>query len=372
MSLPLRSLYIYLTDRCNLSCTHCWQSAPYDEFSRPPDLSLDACEAFLDQAMNMGLRDITFSGGEPLLNREFGRFCRYFGEHNVQMAMETNGMMIPHNGHLDAIREHSIYCAVSLDGATPKVHNAQRGNRHAFSRTVRALDTLEAAGVTFQVIMAISKQNHHELVPLLDFISERYENCDVVKINVTDSIGRAQEMEAENLLFAPAELPRLTEEVGGLIDKYPFAVILHVDPAFFSYRDLGRCYSCGGHCGYKVSLSVLANGNVSICSLGKEVKKYVFGHVSSIKLREIWESHPLLCTIHGDNLHLKLNGVCGRCIFRKDCLGGCRALAVCTYGDFFAPHPTCQSYYEAGEFPKARLIDGAKSSQEYLRPGVPE
>jgi radical SAM protein with 4Fe4S-binding SPASM domain len=165
-------------------------------------------------------------------------------------------------------------------------------------------------------------------------------------------------MNEKGLLFSPVELPKISEEVADLVERYPFKIALHIDPAFIAFKNLMLNYSCGGHCGYSSSLSILANGNISICSMGKQVDKYIFGHVSTVGVRELWENNPFLNDIH-ENVHKKLKGICSNCIFKRQCLGGCRAEALCAYGDFFAPHPRCQAYYDSGDFPKARLIKAA-------------
>lgn len=359
MKPKLRSLYIYLTDNCNLNCMHCWQSAPLEGEGKPSSLKFDDCKGFLDDTLPMGLRDITFSGGEPLLNREFKTFADYFYENNIPMTIETNGILIPYRNNLETIVNYKIYCAVSLDGVTPEIHNQYRNSKDAFQRTIRSIDQLEKAKLNFQIIMAISKFNYPELVPLLDFVKKNYRYCDTFKINVVASYGRAEEMDERGLLFEPEELPKLTEDVAELINHYPFRVILHLDPVFFSFKNLTLNYSCGGHCGYKHSLSILANGNISICSLGKQVDKYTFGHISTVDVKDIWDNDPLLSRIHESTLHTELQGICSNCIFRKTCIGGCRAQALMAYGDFFASHPLCQSYYDSGKFPKSRLINAA-------------
>lgn len=352
----LSSLYIYLTDQCNLNCMHCWQSAPLEGEGTKTSLKFGECKNFLDDTLPLGLRDITFSGGEPLLNGEFEKFVDYFHKNEILMTIETNGILIPYKKNLETIKNNNIYCAVSLDGVTPETHNQYRNSKDAFQRTIKSLDLLEKEKINFQVIMAISKFNYHELVPLLDFINDRYKYCNTFKINVVATIGRAEEMDKKDLVFHADEFSQITEDISEIIDRYPLRIILHLDPVFFSFKNLTKKFGCGGHCGYKHSLSILANGNVSICSLGKQVEKYLFGHVSTIDIKDTWENDPLLSTIHGSVLHTELKGVCSNCIFRKKCLGGCRAQAICAYGDFFAPHPLCQAYYDSGKFPESRLI----------------
>lgn len=356
MEPELRSLYIYLTDECNLHCMHCWQSAPLAGKGKYSNLKFNDCKNFLDDAIVMGLKNITFSGGEPLLNSEFHKFAEYFYRNYIHMSMETNGMLISDKEILNSIKNYKVYCAISLDGVNPETHNKHRGSSDAFQRTVLSINKLEQEKINYQLIMSISKFNYHELIPLLDWINERGRYCNKFKINLVNPLGRAERMNKKGLLFKAEEFPKITEDIAVLVNKYRFEIILHIYPAFFSFKNLMLRFCCGWHCGYEFQLSILANGNVSICSLGKQVDKYIFGHVSIIDVKNVWENHPVLADIH-ENPHTKLKGVCSKCIFRKHCLGGCRAESLVAYGNFFAPNPLCQAFYDSGKFPKKFLID---------------
>ncbi len=75
MKAELFSLYIYLTDQCNLQCIHCWQSAPLAGSGKYSSLKFEDCKNFLDDAGDMGLSGVTISGGEPLMNKDFHKFA---------------------------------------------------------------------------------------------------------------------------------------------------------------------------------------------------------------------------------------------------------------------------------------------------------
>lgn len=356
MKSKLISLYIYLTDECNLKCSHCWQAAPLAGSSNYSFLKFDDCKQFLDEAIDMGLKNITFSGGEPLLNPELNKFAEYFMKNSINMSMETNGILLSKKQIISTVKNNGIHCAISIDGLTPETHNNHRGNKNAFMQTVKSIKELEKEKLKYQLIMSISKFNYSELIPLMNWIKEDFKYCKSFKINIINELGRAEKMKKDGLLFEPEELSKVTEDIATLVGNYPFKIILHVNYVFFSIKNLMLKYSCGGYCGFINSLSILANGNISICSLGKQMNKYIFGHVSTIDLKNMWERTPILNEIQSD-FHIKLKGVCRKCIFRKKCKGGCRATALCAYGDIFAPFPTCQDYYDSGKFPKTRLIE---------------
>jgi radical SAM protein with 4Fe4S-binding SPASM domain len=51
-----------------------------------------------------------------------------------------------------------------------------------------------------------------------------------------------------------------------------------------------------------------------------------------------------------------LEGVCGKCIFKRTCLGMCRAVAYPRTRSFVTPFGFCQEALEKGLFPKTRLL----------------
>jgi SynChlorMet cassette radical SAM/SPASM protein ScmF len=353
MSHALKGLYIYLTESCNLQCTHCFQSAPDAALGRD-FLAFERCQSFLDAARDLGLESVILSGGEPLLSPDFQQFAEYFYAHGISCTLETNGMLIS-GVRLKTIERTRVCCAVSIDGRKDVTHDAQRGRAGAFTKAVAGLRALEQAGLDFEIVMSVSKVNYGELVPLLNWLRDDWQHCIFFKINIILPSGRAAMLEEDGLLFRPADLVRISEEVGALAGGYPFKVLLHVEPAFVPLHHMSAGFCGGGHCGYRNALSILADGTVSICSLGKMSAAYTFGQVDDIDVHELWENNVRLKEIH-DGVETRLQGVCGQCVFRKKCAGGCRAHALLTYGDFFAPAPMCQAYYDSGAFPKSRLI----------------
>lgn len=59
-----------------------------------------------------------------------------------------------------------------------------------------------------------------------------------------------------------------------------------------------------------------------------------------------------------------LKGICGNCVARDLCKGGCRVHAIAKYEDFFAPDPQCQVVYNLGFFPDY-AIENAEVNCEY-------
>lgn len=359
----LACMYLYLTDACNLQCAHCWQSAPLLGPSRFSRLRFEECRAFLDLAVGLGLRSVTLSGGEPLLNRDWARFAEYCSMRKIRCAIETNGTLLDDRS-VALVADFGAYCALSLDGASADSHRKTRRSDDAFDRTCRGIERLERAGCRYQLIMAMSHLNKDDLWPLADRIAVEWPHCDMLKVNFVAPEGRAAQLARDQMLLTPDEVLRVVDEVERVVGRYPFKIGLHLSPAFFTPGQLRKRYNCGGQCGYHHALSVLADGSVSICSLGKLRKTLVLGHVRTIALQQAWVEHPALRDLH-ESTHARLKGVCGVCVFRRGCLGACRAAALSAYGDYFGPYPACQSLFESGRFPIRWLVPGCDEEQAH-------
>lgn len=359
--MKLHCLYVYLTDACNLKCAHCWQAAPLKSSGELSYLPFDGCRRFLEETIKLGLRSVTLSGGEPMLNPDFTKFIDFFGSNGISCAVETNGMLIE-GKRLSAIKRNRTYCAVSLDGTTAETHNKQRQSEEAYSLALRGIETLNREGLKFQIIMSISRMNYHDIEPLAARIAAEWPNCTLFKVNVVWPQGRAEDLKSQGALLSAVDIGAVACDVSAIERKFHLPISLHANPAFFTVSQLRQGICCGGSCGYHNALSVLADGSVSICSMGKLCSDYVLGHAKTMNVEEVWTTSPLLKSIH-ESTHLRLQGVCANCVFRRGCLGGCRAAALVEYGDFFGPSPSCQALYEKGRFSREWLIDQSSVSE---------
>jgi AdoMet-dependent heme synthase len=140
-----RSLWFQVTGTlCNLACRHCFNSSgPRDPWLRP--LEPATVRAYLGEAERLGVRDVYFTGGEPLLHRDIFMLL------DAALAVApttvlTNGTLID-----DAMADrlaaaaasspYSLEVRVSLDADTAGANDAIRG-RGSFGKAVAAIQRL--------------------------------------------------------------------------------------------------------------------------------------------------------------------------------------------------------------------------------------
>ncbi|MCG3172516.1 MAG: Coenzyme PQQ synthesis protein E [Myxococcota bacterium] len=175
----VHSLYLNLTEACNLRCPSCHVSEP--DFRPPKDL-LDAatCARVVEEAADLGAADLYMVGGEPLLHREmFLSAARAAKRRGLFCETTTNGTRFDDELIEELVRIRFDGIALSLDGATAGVNDYLRskpGVFEAISRAARKFsEQKQRLGSPFPVLKfntVLSNRNFHQLGDFIRLASE--------------------------------------------------------------------------------------------------------------------------------------------------------------------------------------------------------
>ncbi len=169
-------LRVSLTDRCNLRCEYCMPAEGLDWLPTPEVLTDDEVVRLIAIAVDrLGVTDVRFTGGEPLIRRGFvGIVRRVAALRNApSMAVTTNGLGL--DKVAGALAEAGLSRVnVSLDTVRPETfHRITRRDRLA--DVVRGLEAAEAAGLRPVKINAVLLRgvNESEAPELLRWCIDR-------------------------------------------------------------------------------------------------------------------------------------------------------------------------------------------------------
>lgn len=348
---PLKDLYLYLSDHCNLCCTHCWISPKFSQ-DQQDSISLDALKKTISEAKSLGLQGVKLTGGEPLLYPDLIELLKFLASDKFTIFIETNGILIDRK-MIESFQSSDVaQISVSLDSASEEMHDGIRGVKGSFHHTLKGLRLLSDSGLNFQIIMTLQRKNRKE-IPGLIGLSEKI-GAGSLKINPLQPCGRAKDAfkRRENLeLDELIRLHRMVEEEWSRQDN--LEIFFDLPVAFLSIEEIKRNGS--GQCRILNILGVLANGDFSICGIGQTIDELRLGNLHQISIREVWENNPVLKELR-QSLPGKLKGICHHCIFKFQCLGACRAMAFSHARDLYAPYFLCQEFYDSGLFPSSRYI----------------
>ena len=148
----LTELWFHAGSACNLACPFCLEG------SRPGDARIERigfadAAPFLDEAEALGVRQLSFTGGEPFLVKDIVRILARALEIAPALVL-TNGVgALPRRlAQLRALqgKPHPLSLRISLDFPDPQRHDAGRGTG-SFAAACRTLQQLHAEGFTVSV-----------------------------------------------------------------------------------------------------------------------------------------------------------------------------------------------------------------------------
>jgi sulfatase maturation enzyme AslB (radical SAM superfamily) len=134
---------------CNLSCTHCFvSSGPANHHHAL--MSRADVRGHLAEALELGVRELYFTGGEPFLHPELLEILDDSLVHAPSTVL-TNGTLftparIEELKRLSDRSRHSLELRVSLDGSNAVDHDRVRGEG-SFERTLAGLVSLDQEGL---------------------------------------------------------------------------------------------------------------------------------------------------------------------------------------------------------------------------------
>ncbi|NOZ12453.1 MAG: radical SAM protein [Acidobacteria bacterium] len=301
-------LYLHMTYQCNLTCKYCYNFNERDQCMRQSsfrELAESEYISLIEEAKSIGVKQIVFTGGEPLLNKALFRIADFSKSIGLYNSLITNGTLISkQNAPLVSASFHQV--SVSIDSHLPELNDLMRGVG-SFERAMRGLRLLLEHKVSTSVLGVVYEHNIDSVMETQRFFREEM-GCSFL----------AQ-------LYIPED-EKEREKVRKLYTRYA-EIRSAINSSNCSFRSMGispLCGMCNGE------IAVGANGDVFPCQslLGEE---FCGGNVTQLPLKVILDTSTKFKGIR--RLSVDSFDVCKDCDFKYLCSGGCRAVHHGLTGD---------------------------------------
>lgn len=333
-------LFFEATRRCNLGCPMCMAGsndhALVSRSQRSELTTSEIEERVLKTASEIGIRTITWSGGEFLLREDAVELVRLATRYGYESTVCSNGLEVS-DETLVALKEASGGSLVIAAGIN-SIADENAWTRDAdCALALQLLDQCQRLGVRRHVVVNVGRHNLSTLDQTLAWL-------DAERIPYNRSPFTPRNSGAafwDELRFTRDDMERaihpvLRSHALGYISYTPF----FLSPELHE-RYSGGCAnvtvpqnpSIGCWCG--TWLAANAEGDVSPC--GILLDALPCGNLREKTFQEIVDESPVFQAVL-DRTQLK--GKCGRCRYQFTC-GGCRAMAYFWSGDVMGEDPTC-------------------------------
>lgn len=342
-----------LTNRCNLSCLHCYSRASLDSsdtFSTQKILST------IDELVENKIKFIIFSGGEPLVRKDIFEIANYARSQGVITYLSTNGLYI-NNQNAQKIVDTFNYIGVSIDG-DEETHDYFRGLKGSFKKSLEAMRIIKNHGGKIGIRFTMTKATIDSL-PFLFELCEK-ENFEKLYLSHLVYSGRGEEnlemdltkemrKKAVEFIFEKAfeyqKNGKNIEIVTGNMECDAVALLKKISEQHpdLTHKLETKLKSWGGNSSGKKLLNIDSFANVKpdpffhtpLGNLHEDSFANIWGNKNNEMLSRLRES---LRTI---------GGKCATCKYIEICNGGSRSRAFAMSGDLWGEDPSC--YFESEE-----------------------
>ncbi|WP_441251734.1 radical SAM protein [Kitasatospora sp. McL0602] len=322
---PVRALSLSVAQKCNLGCTYCYaQQGSFGgpDKNMPPETAKAAVDLLFSEAGPGERVNLSFLGGEPLINRPVVRAAT---ERAVRLSVRsgvpvtfsitTNGTLLTPDD-ADFFEAHGFAVTVSLDGdrAEHDLLRPYRGGRGSFDTVLAKVKPLLAQQRRMQVSarVTVTPRNLALRDTLDSFVGLGFHSVGFSPL-LNSPTGKEE--------LAPADLEAMLDQMVSCGEeferqvvagrRYPFANLVN------SLRELHqgthRPYPCGAGAGY---LGVSADGELAACHRFVGDKAGAMGDLSEgidPRRRLSWLA----------DRHVHRQDPCRSCWARYLCGGGC-------------------------------------------------
>ncbi|MBQ5636032.1 MAG: radical SAM protein, partial [Selenomonadales bacterium] len=158
------------TKTCNLKCRHCYMNSDAQKYEG--ELTTEEAKRFIDDLAEFNVPVLLFSGGEPLMRKDFFELAEYAAAKGIRPTLSTNGTLITREV-AERIKKIGVgYVGISLDGLQ-EVNDKFRGKEGAFQAAMEGIQNCVAVGQRVGLRFTINHHNIQELDRIFDFIEEK-------------------------------------------------------------------------------------------------------------------------------------------------------------------------------------------------------
>ena len=155
---------IELTERCNLSCVHCYiRKDAGDLCAKSNELGLEQWKSIIDQIAEEGCLFLLLTGGEPLLHPDFIEIFKHARQRGMLISLFSSATMISPE-IADILAEYNLHSLeVSLYGATQETYEQVTGVPGSFKRCLRGIELAMERHIPVSLKSVLLTLNFHEL-----------------------------------------------------------------------------------------------------------------------------------------------------------------------------------------------------------------
>ncbi|MFH1642957.1 MAG: radical SAM protein [Nanoarchaeota archaeon] len=159
---PIKVNFI-TTYKCNYECKYCNVKSLTER-----EMNTSEIKKMIDELHKVGMEQITFIGGEPLIRKDIGKLISYAKKKDILTLISTNGSLLKHR--IKELKDLDVV-ALCLNGPK-KVHDKIRG-MGSYDEVIEAIDNAKKNNLNIILNCILYNKNKENIEHVLELAKEK-------------------------------------------------------------------------------------------------------------------------------------------------------------------------------------------------------
>ncbi len=336
-----KTMMLLVSQTCNMSCLYCYADTGTYNQNNPEKMDLDCAKNALDLASEIGIENIQFVGGEPLLAFDLiKKVVKYSNDmgYTFQFGVITNGTCIDEEV-ATFFKNHNVQVTVSIDGPK-KVHDTCRqypNGQGTFDQVVEGIKLLNSKRIPLSLQPVYGKR-YIPLASPKEILSYLKSHCKNYILGYVMPVGTTYT--SEDIMDETEVIQYFNDTIDfcfdsnlndiPFIDVSIYKVIKHI----YSENRFIKKYVCES---LAKRLSVFSNGDIYPCQFANQPENCLGNVNNSTKDDVLEKRNNVLEKFTVDKLDLLARNLGDICIghIQKDNNGDFKLKLPKAYNEFY-------------------------------------
>jgi len=311
----LKEMKIEVTKKCPLACIHCSSDSNEQQLT---EISTEKCMDIIRQAVSMGLKELSFSGGEPLVWNGIVDAVKLASDSGLKVNLYTSGNVIDVNKTFEQLSNAGLTKAIfSLYSDQKEEHIRITRKQESFDKTFAAIEAAQRNRIKTEVHFVALKKTFHKLENVVRLVASKgVERVSVLRFVPQGRGSILDVLSKEDNAELSSTINRLRKEGFEIRTGSPYNVLL--------LNDEPKCMAGQDR------LIITPDLKVYPCDAFKQINSVdvvdtdIYSSIDNNSLSTCWD-HSLYFNSVRKAIHTPPEGQCKICPVYSKCLSGCLA-----------------------------------------------
>ncbi len=350
---PPLAMLAEITHRCPLRCPYC--SNPLELSKRSHELSTKVWLNILDEASELGILQVHFSGGEPTVRDDLTMLIKHAEKKGLYSNLITSGVLIDKSKLSSFVDSGLQHIQLSIQGADSKVGDYIGGFPGGHQKKLEVAQLIHDVDLPLTLNAVVHRHNIGQIKKIISLAEKLHaQRLEVANVQY---YGWGF-FNRKSLLPNREQLMEATEEVNKARDRLKGRLVIdYVVPDYYARRPK----ACMGGWGRRF-LNINPAGYVLPCHAAETIPGLRFERVTDKPLSEIWYHGSAFEAFRGTDW---MPAPCSTCDRKEIDWGGCRCQAAAITGRPDATDPACELSPDHGSMNSIAQNESKPSQEQF-------